>query len=131
MEYDVLHEAGGRQLIVVQSPTLDDVMGALEALDQESRTALTLIDGAGAYISVSGGRGRFHVYIGAFDHEDRVILQSPASSEPEAPAPVAIVSDGQATSHAPHEVVDHDTAREALTEFHRTGRPHLGLTWQT
>ncbi|WP_203713240.1 Imm1 family immunity protein [Asanoa siamensis] len=119
MEYDV-NEAGQRQLIVVQSPTLDDVVSALDALDRASRTTLTLIDGSGAYLSVGGGDGLYHVYLGAFDHDDRVILQSAGTGELE--------HDGHRYS-AP-DVVDRDTARAALSEFHRTGRPDLGLAWR-
>jgi hypothetical protein len=130
LEYDV-HEPAGRQLIVVQSPTLDDVVGALEGLDQQSRTSMTLIDGTGAYISVGGGGGRYHVYVGAFDHDDRVILQSPPTDRPGAPDPVDIVNDGHTNRYASHDVVDRETARAALTEFHHSGRPHLGLTWRT
>lgn len=130
LEYDV-HEADRHQLIVVQSPTLNDIVKTLEALDQHSRTTMTLIDGTGAYIRVGGGRGRYHVHVGSFDHEDRVILQSPTSSRPQAPELVDIVNEGHTNRYATHDVVDQETARAALAEFHHSGRPHLGLTWRT
>jgi hypothetical protein len=126
MEYD-LYEAGRRQLVVIQSPTLEDVVVALEALDQQSRTALNLIDGTGAYISVAGGHGDYHVCIGAFDHDDVVILQSPT---PAAAGTVDIAHDGDDHRYAANDVVDGAAALAALTEFHRTGRPDLNLTWR-
>lgn len=130
MEYHV-YEAGRHQLVVVQSPTLDDVVEALEALDQRSRTTMTFIHGTGAYISVDGGGGHYHVYLGSFDHEDRIILQSPSSGGPMAPDLVDIVNDGHTNRYAAQDVVDLETARAALSEFHASGRPHLGLTWRT
>jgi hypothetical protein len=128
MEYDVL-SAGKKQLVVVQSPTLDDVINVLESLDQQSHTAMTLIDDSGAYISVGGGSGQYHVYVGALDHDDRVILQSP-EPEPDAPGQVRLVNDGRTERYPAHDVVDRDAVRAALTEFHRGGRPSLGLSWR-
>ncbi|MEV4539758.1 Imm1 family immunity protein [Asanoa sp. NPDC049518] len=126
LEYDV-DGAGGRQLVVVQSPTLDDVVSALDALDQRSRTAMTLIDGTGAFISVGGGIGRYHVYIAAFDHDDRAVLQAPDVSD----TPVEIVNDGQAHRYAQSDIVDRTLALAALKEFCHSGRPDLSLTWRT
>ncbi|MEV0720746.1 Imm1 family immunity protein [Asanoa sp. NPDC050611] len=125
MEYD-LYDAGRRQLVVIQSPTIEDVVVALDALDQQRHTGLNLIDGTGAYISVVGGSGRYHVYVGAFDHDDRVILQTATAG----PAEVDIFHDGEDYQYAANDVVDRDAALAALTEFHRSGRPDLGLTWR-
>jgi hypothetical protein len=130
MEYDI-REAGKQQLVVVQSPVLEDVVAALAALDQQSRTALTLIDGTGEYISVGGGRGQYHVYVGAFDHDDRVILQPPTPHSADAAGPVELVNDGSVHRYPARDVVDRDTATAALTEFHRSGRPHLDLNWRS
>jgi hypothetical protein len=66
---------------VVASPSLNDVVEALESLDQEHHTELTVVDGSGAYITVGGGRGRYHVYMSAYDHDDRIVAQDPAAAD--------------------------------------------------
>jgi hypothetical protein len=56
------------ELSIVAAPSLDDVAEALESLDQTRHTELTVIDGSRSYIAVGGGRGWYHVYMGANDH---------------------------------------------------------------
>jgi hypothetical protein len=126
MEYDE-REPGPTQSVVVVSPTTDDVAAALRSLDQSRRTEVTLEDATGAYITVGGGLGVYHVYIGAVDHEDRVILQRPG---PPGDGPTALVMDGQRQHYAAQDVVDQDTALAALAEFMESGRPHPDLSWR-
>ena len=128
MEYDV-REPGRTQSVVVVSPTTDDVAAALRSLDQSRRTDVTLEDATGAYITVGGGLGAYHVYIGAVDHEDRVILQRTGPTG-DADGPTALVMDGHRQHYAAQDVVDQDTALTALAEFMESGRPHPDLPWR-
>jgi hypothetical protein len=87
---------------------------------------MTLIDGSGAYITVGGGRGRYHVFIGAFGHDDRIVLQAINTDE----AYEDLVVDGRLQRYAARDIVGLDAAAEAVLEFARSGRPHPELTWR-
>jgi hypothetical protein len=113
---------------VVASPSLNDVVEALESLDQEHHTELTVVDGSGAYITVGGGRGRYHVYMSAYDHDDRIVAQDPAAADS---GEMELVVDGRATRYRARDVVGFEAASLAVREFLRSGRPHSGLTWGT
>jgi hypothetical protein len=113
---------------VVAAPSLDDVVEALESLDQERHTELTVVDGSGAYITVGGGRGRYHVYMSAYDHDDRIVAQDPAAADR---GETQLIVDGRATRYRARDVVDFEAATLAIREFLRSGRPHSGLTWGT
>ena len=120
-------EADGVEHAILAAPSLDDVAEALGSLDQDRHTELTLVDGGGAYLTVGGGRGRYHVYVGAYDHDDCVILQSPDAGD----GHEDLVVDGRLTRYAAHDVVDLDIAAEAVLEFFRSARPHPDLTWRS
>ncbi|MDG4825381.1 Imm1 family immunity protein [Asanoa sp. WMMD1127] len=125
-----MREPGPTQSVVIASPAIEDVVAALRALDQRRHTELTVEDTAGAYIAVGGGLGVFHVYVGALDHEDRVVLQRPRAGG-EGSAPVELMVDGRSRSFAPEDVVDEETALAAVREFMAAGRPHPDLEWRT
>ena len=126
MEIDI--RGGEHALLSVNaSPTLDDIAEALASLDQSRHTELTVIDGSGAYIAVGGGRGRYHVYMGAHDHDDRIILQNTATAAGEE---IDLVVYGRLGQYDARDVVDLDAAAEAVREFLRSGRPHPDLTWR-
>ncbi len=129
LEYDVC-ERGPAQSVVVTSPTLRDVVAALSSLDQSRHTEMTVTDDSGAYVTVGGGRGSYHVYIGAVDHEDCVILQRPVGHGA-AVDTVELVMDGRMRRYAGHDVVDLQTALIVVEEFMNRGRPHPGLLWRT
>ena len=116
------------ELSIVAAPSLDDVAEALESLDQTRHTELTVIDGSGSYIAVGGGRGRYHVYMGANDHDDRIVLQNPAAADGDA---VDLVVYGRTGRYAARDVVGLDAAATAVREFLRSGRPHPDHTWRS
>ena len=114
-------------LSIIAAPSLDDIAEALGVLDQRTRTEMTLDDGSGAYITVGGGRGRYHVFIGAFDHDEGIVLQAINADE----AYEDVVVDGRSQRYAARDIVDLDAAAEAVLEFARSGRPHPDLRWRT
>ena len=116
-----------RKLSIVAAPSLDDVAEALASLDQSRHTELTVIDGSGSYIAVGGGRGRYHVYTGAYDHDDRIILQNPGAADGDE---IDLVVYGRAGRYAARDIVDLDAAADAVREFLRSGRPHPDHTWR-
>lgn len=120
-------ELDGDGPTIVAAPGLDDVTAALGSLDQRRHTELTLLDGSGAYLTVGGGRGRYHVYMGSYDHDDRIVAQDVAAGA----GPVDLVVDGRSGRYPAHDVVDLATALLAAEEFLRSGRPHTGVTWRT
>jgi hypothetical protein len=125
LEVDV-REGDRAEASIVAAPSIDDVVAALGSLDQGRHTEMTVVDGSGAYITVGGGSGRYHVYMGAYDHEDRIVLQNTAGDDAEE----ELVVDGRPTRYAAREVVDLDAATLAVREFLRSGRPHPDLTWR-
>lgn len=129
LDYDV-REDGHSQSVVVAVPTWADIITALRSLDQDRHTEMTVCDDSGAYVTVGGGRGDYHVYIGAVDHEDRVILQRPAGAEA-GTKPIDLMMDGRLHRLAAHDVVDLDTALRVVEEFMRVGRPDADLLWRT
>jgi hypothetical protein len=113
---------------MVAAPGLDDVLAAIASLDQRRHTEMTVVDGSGAYLTVGGGRGRYHVYMGAYDHDDRIVLQNAEAVDG---AYEELVVDGRLTRYAAGDVVDLDTVTTAVLEFHRSGRPHSDLRWRS
>ena len=131
LEYDV-REPGPTQSVVIASPAVEDVVAALRSLDQRRHTELTVEDTAGAYIAVGGGLGAYHVYIGALDHDDRVVLQrSVSAADDQREAPIELVMDGRSARYEAREVVDQETALTAVRGFMETSRPHPDLPWRT
>jgi hypothetical protein len=125
MELDV--RADGRaEAILTAEPSDGDIARGLSVLDQDRHTELALVDENGGYLIVNGGRGRYHVYLGAVAHDDRVVLQSPDGSD----RPVELFVSGRRTTFPDRDVVDLGRAAAAITEFLRSGRPHPGLTWR-
>jgi hypothetical protein len=129
LRLEVDDRAGDRvEMSIVAAPGAHDVEDALGSLDQRRHTELTLVDGAGAYLTVGGGNGRYHVYVGAYDHDDRIVLQDPdAAGGPDE----EIVVDGRPGRYAARDVVGVDLAGAAARGFLRTGRPDPALTWRT
>ena len=128
LEFDV-REAGGGRSVAIAFPTIDHVMAALRDLDQERHTEVTVGDDTGAYVTVGGGCGFYHVYMGADDHDDRVVLQRPVSTG-SGSEPADVVMDGRLQRFAARDIVDLDSAVEVVAEFIRTGRPSLDLPWR-
>jgi hypothetical protein len=121
-----LRDGDRTELSIIAAPSLDDVAKALGVLDQRRHTEMTLIDGGGASITVGGGRGRYHVSISAFDHDDRIVLQADDAAD----AYEDVVVDGRPKRYAARDVVALDAAAEAVLEFARSGRPHPDQTWR-
>ena len=109
------------ELSIVAAPSLDDVAEALASLDQTRHTELTVIDGSGSYIAVGGGGGRYHVYLGANDHDDRIVLQNPGAADGDE---IDLVVYGRTGRYGARDVVDLDAAADAVRELLRSGRPH-------
>ena len=125
LEIDV-RQGDRTEISVVGSPSFDDVAEALASLDQSKHTELTVIDGSGAYIAVGGGRGHYHVYMGAYDHDDRIVLQNRGAADGE----IDLVVYGRSGRYAARDVVDLNAAADAVREFLRSGRPHPDHTWR-
>ena len=115
------------EMTIVAAPGLHDVEAALGSLDQRRHTELTLVDGAGAYLTVGGGGGRYHVWVGAYDHDDRIVLQNPDAGGPDE----HLVIDGRTERYPARDVVGPDLAAAAAREFLRSGRPDPALRWRT
>ena len=126
LEIDV-RDGDRAEISIVAAPSLDDVAEALASLDQSKHTELTVIDGSGSYIAVGGGRGHYHVYMGAYDHDDRIVLQNPGAADG---GEIELVVYGRSGRYAARDVVNLDAAAEAVREFLRSGRPHAGFTWR-
>jgi hypothetical protein len=121
-----LDHGDGDGVTIVAAPGADDVAAALGSLDQRRHTELTLLDGSGAYLAVGGGAGRYHVAMGSYDHDDRIVAWDPAAGDDL----VELVVDGRRGRYPAHDVVDLATATLAVEEFLRSGRPHPALTWR-
>ena len=115
------------EMTILAAPGAHDVEAALGSLDQRRHTELTLVDGAGAYLTVGGGNGRYHVWVSAHDHDDRVVLQDPDAGGPDE----QLVIDGRTERHPARDVVGRGLATAAAREFLRSGRPDPELTWRT
>jgi hypothetical protein len=126
LEVDV-RDGDRAEVSIVAAPSLDDVAEALASLDQSRHTELTVIDSSGSYIAVGGGRGHYHVYLGAYDHDDRIILQNPDAADGDE---IDLVVYGRPGRYAARDVVDLDAAADAVREFLRSGRPHPDLAWR-
>jgi len=126
LEIDV-REGDRTEISVVAAPSLDDIAEALASLDQSRHTELTVIDGSGSYIAVGGGRGHYHVYMGAYDHDDRIVLQNRGAADG---GEIDLVVYGRSSRYAARDVVDLNAAADAVREFLRSGRPHPGHTWR-
>ena len=126
LEIDV-RDGDRAEVSIVAAPSLDDVAEALASLDQSRHTELTVIDSSGSYIAVGGGRGHYLVYMGAYDHDDRIVLQNPGAADDDE---IDLVVYGRPGRYAARDVVDLDAAADAVREFLRSGRPHPDLTWR-
>jgi immunity protein Imm1 of predicted polymorphic toxin system len=126
MELDV-RDGDRMETSIVAAPTADDVVSALRSLDQRRHTEMCVLDGGGAYIAIGGGGGRYHVYVAAYDHDDRIVLQAPDAGD----GHEDLVVDGRRQRFAARDVVDLDCAAVAVLEFLRSGRPHPDLPWRT
>ena len=65
--------------------------------------------------------------MGAYDHEDRIVLQNPGAADGDE---IDLVVCGHHGRYAARDVVDLNAAAEALREFLRSGRPHPDHTWR-
>jgi hypothetical protein len=112
---------------VFDEPADNEVFRAVEALDQRRHSELTLIGEDGSYLAVGGGTGRFHVWMGSVEHDDRIVLQAahgPLGEEP-------LVVGGRHGVYPAADVVDLVTATDAVREFLFTGLPHPDHTWRS
>ena len=126
LEIDI-RDGDRAEVSIVATPSLDDIAEALASLDQSRHTELTVIDSSGSYIAVGGGRGHYLVYMGAHDHDDRIVLQNPGAADADE---IELVVYGRPGRYAAHDVVDLDAAADAVHEFVRSGRPHPDRTWR-
>lgn len=125
MELDVRTE-GRAEAVLTAEPSDGDIARGLSVLDQSRHTELVLVDDHGAYLIVSGGRGRYHVHLGAMARDDRLVLQCPDGGD----APVELFVGGRRHTYAARDVVDLGASAAAVSEFLRSGRPHPELTWR-
>jgi hypothetical protein len=126
MELEVRRE-GGADTAVFDEPADNEVLRAVEALDQRRHTELTLIGEDGSYLAVGGGAGHYHVWMGSFEHDDRIVLQN-------AEAPFGeerLVVGGHSAVYPAGDVVDLATAADAVREFLFTGLPHPDHAWRS
>jgi hypothetical protein len=103
------------------------VLRAVEALDQRRHTELTLIGEDGSYLAVGGGTGRYHVWMGSVEHDDRIVLQKAGNPFGEE----CLVVGGHSVVYPAGDVVDLATATDAVREFLFTGLPHPDHTWRS
>jgi hypothetical protein len=126
LEIDI-RDGDRAEVSIVATPSLDDVAEALASLDQSKHTELTVIDSSGSYLAVGGGRGDYLVYLGAYHHGDRIVLQNPGAADADE---IDLVVYGRPGRYAARDVVNLDAAADAVREFLRSGRPHPDLTWR-
>ena len=109
----------------VESPTEADVMQSIDALDAETKTALTL-EREGASISVGGGRGRYVVFVTVGDDQKFWNLLSDYADT----GAVMINIGGQEGDYPARHVVDKEQAMRAALCFLESGRRDPALTWE-
>ena len=109
----------------IESPTGADVERAIEALDAETRTGLTL-DGHESSISVGGGRGSYVVFVTLGDEEEFWNLLS----DPGKTGVTLINIGGQEGDYPNRRVVGKEQATLAALFFLANGRRDPALTWE-
>ena len=111
--------------VCVGSPTQADVIQSIEALDAETKTALTL-DREETSISVGGGRGRYVVFMTVGDDEQFWNLLSESAET----GVIMINIGGQEGDYPVRQVVDKEQATRAAICFLESGRRDPALTWE-
>ena len=122
-----MRRAGRAEAVITAEPSDGEIAHGLAALDQDRHTELALIDDGGDYLIVAGGRGRYHLYLGAIEHDDRTVLQSPEGGD----GTLELFVSGRRSTFPTCEVVGLGLAAVAIREFLHSGRPHPQLTWRT
>lgn len=106
----------------IQSPTWAAVETAIQQLDQQHHSEVIL--GDNSYICVSGGNGKYHVFI--FTEDERNLILTDVSKDSTS---VVLLAGGQSSRFENRHVVDLGQALKAAKTFFDTGKADHTLFW--
>lgn len=110
---------------LIESPTEAEVRQAIDALDAQTRTALTL-DREEASLTVGGGHGHYVVFVTVGDDQEFWnLISEPAESDV-----IMINIGGQEGDYPARHVVDKEHATCAAICFLKSGRRDATQTWE-
>ena len=110
--------------LVIQHPTEDDFIRALDALDGVERTLLCLEASNGRQLTIGGGDGNYVVYAAFSEHEFWNLLSNVSENQT-----IMVVAGGQKGDFAARQVVDRASAQIAGIAFMRQGELDQSLRW--
>lgn len=108
------------------NPSICEVVEAIDALDADQRTMITLFGPNGEHLVVGGGNGQYVCFISTSDDELWNLKDEHAVCE----NPVLLNVGGQQGDYLPKNVVDRDMIVQAATEFFDGGRRANSLGWE-
>jgi hypothetical protein len=110
----------------VDRPSWDQVVAAIDALDAERHTLLTLTGGEGDTLMIGGGAGR---YVGTYQLGDDAFWNLHASA-PAGALPASLNCGGQEGDYPPDQIVGIAAARAAAQTLFDVGGIDVGLGWR-
>ena len=108
-----------------ESPTLNDVALAVQALDGKTQTLVTLEVDDDRHMAVGGGGGGYIVYMTV----DNRRFKNLVIAEKRGPK-VSLTCGGQQGEFAAKQCVDLRTAQAAAKAFAQNGQPDPTLSWE-
>ena len=110
----------------VDLPSWDQISAAIDALDAERHTLLSLDGGKGGVLMIGGGAGRYvGVYQPGEDEFWNLRSDQPADGEP-----ILLNSGGQEGTFRPDEIVGVEQVRAAAKTLFDVGGVDVGLGWR-
>lgn len=109
-----------------RSPSIADVYLAIEALDAQTRTIVSLRGQKGSYLSIGGGRGSYVVYVSTSEGQFWNLLSTRIDDK----ELIRLNAGGQEGDFSARQVVDKDRALKAAGTFFRSGGLDADLLWE-
>jgi len=110
----------------IQTPTLDDVLRLIAALDAKTHTMVTLFGSDNSYLCIGGGSGRYVVYASTPDEQ----LWNLLLDSDDRKGMVLLNAGGQEGDFPVRQVLDKSHVLHAARTFFETGALDAALRWE-
>lgn len=109
----------------ITDPTFDVTLNAIDALNAETKTLLSLCAKDDGYLTVGGGNGNYIVYVSTSDEQFWNLLSSKIDDDVR-----LINAGGQIGDFPARQVVDHDQVVQAARAYFDDGSLSPMLNWE-
>jgi hypothetical protein len=110
----------------IRGPSLDDMFMAIELLDAEIHTIVTLFGCDGLELCIGGGQGRYIAYVSASDQDFWNLL----SLDDDRHDAVLLNAGGQEGEYESRQIIDKPSVLRAAKTFFDTGLRDSALRWE-